>query len=481
MKNLHTQLLSICFACLLPLPGALFAADQSSTDRAINLLNEVENYRQLLAQIETSTGPYGRDLFEPLSSLAQALFDAEIYSEAEEMIDRGMQVIRINDGLYNPQQLPLLQLSIEIDIRLGDFEAANDASDYLVEIYSNEYSDQPLALLQSLESVSDWHYSLMSQDEDTNQAKHLLRAHDLNLQMVAATALLEPQDLTVRNYYAYRQALSTYYFSSAIATGGRTGTNVLNETSTIYSTYTIENPARRFPREFEDKLNEGLTLVEQVTESYGETATEVIEAKVMASIYYADWRILYRDGMRVIGESSPLSRARSIYRQAKDDLISLGYEAQTVERYFSIPALLPVTEFTESFEKALALSLGVRTSAFETADPVADEGNAGLTRLPDFYAWSEAIYGVTMPATSESNLADELSDLYGDVRFRVDTSGKASRLSVLQHHPADKSQRIDLLREVQSLVFRPSMTNDRFRNSETVTMRYYYPLDYPYR
>lgn len=485
MKSQIFSLLFIALGCLLLLSPLLqhesIAAEQNPKQNPIELLYEVENYRQLLAELEATSGPYSADLFEPLATLARALVTAEIYSEAEEVIGRGMQVSRINEGLYSLQQLPLLLLGIEMNVKLRDFAAANDRSDYLVELYTNGFSNEPLDLLQSLETVSDWHLSVLSRDEELNRALHLLKSHDINLRMTQMALQQQPLDLARQNYYLYRQALSTYYFTSAMAVGGITGARILTETGTLGLIRQTENTARKFPRDFEDKLDQSLALLKRVMESYGDSTEPLSEARVMASIYYADWRILYRDGKRVIGESSPLNTPRRLYRQAREDLITLGYEAEAVEGYFSTPALLPVTEFTESFEQALELAQGVRTSPLEITNPDVDEENTELARLPDFIAWSESLFGVTMPTTNESNLADELADLYGDVRFRVDTSGKASRLRVLQHHPANKSQRAELLREVQSLVFRPGLIDGRFRNSEMMTMRYYYPLDARYR
>ena len=472
--------------CLLALDNltaaeSVIVADDKQSDNksTIDLLTTVADYKQNLEDIETRSGAYSRELFEPLASLAQALVDADIYSEAEQIIDRGIQISRINDGLFNLHHLNLLKLAINIASRTDDWDKANDRTDYLVELYRYSYKDQPEELLQSLQAVSDWHWTVIARDDEDNRAMHLLKAHDINLRLVdIAQSQLQPNS-TQLNKYLYRQALSLYYFSATMAVGGRTGTRVLTETSTLGALRPIEGLARFYPREFEYKLRQGMGLLEQIVDSYDSPDDVVSEAKVMAAIYLADWRILLKDGLNVIGKRSPLARAQSTYLQARENLIALGYAAELVEHYFETPALLPVTEFTESFEKSIELSLGIQTTTFEPIDT--DSEHTKLTRLPDFIAWSESLLGVSMPTARGESLSDELADLHGDVRFRVNTSGKASRLSVLQHVPPEQSNRAELLREVQALVFRPALINRRFRNSEMMTMRYYYPLDYRFR
>lgn len=482
MKLLLTIRTGLYLVCLLPLAEYLHGAELVSNNTAIEQLRVLEEYRRNLVVLEANSGPYGQELLEPLSSLAQALAAAENYTEAAQIIDRGIQVNRINHGLFSLQQLPLLQLGIEVHIRSGDWDQANGKTDYLLELYRQGYSQDSDRLLPVLASVADWHLSVISQDLEEHRAMHLLKSYDINSQLADIAASQSPQNLTQLNYYLYRQALSLFYFSAAMAVGGRTGATVLTETDTLGVVRASESIALSYPDEFEDKLEQSLTLLEQIRDSYADSSNEGLsEAEVMASIYHADWRVLFKDGRAVIGKSTPLSMARSAYESAQADLIALGYEQKQVERFFDTPALLPVIEYTESFEQAIELSLGVQTTLFNPIESKINEDDSALVRLPDFIAWSESLSGVTMPSNTSANLSDQLANLHGDIRFRVDRSGKPSRLRVLQHMPAEQSNRAELMREVQSLVFRPALINGRFRNSQMMTMRYFYPLDYRFR
>ncbi|MFV0278636.1 MAG: hypothetical protein ACK5HY_15840, partial [Parahaliea sp.] len=79
-------------------------------------------------------GAYSPHLTEQLLSLGTALQQAGDHEAAVTVFKRGVHLSRINDGLYGPQQIPLLQSEIRSHIALGEFAAADERQAYLYRV-----------------------------------------------------------------------------------------------------------------------------------------------------------------------------------------------------------------------------------------------------------------------------------------------------------------------------------------------------------
>lgn len=96
-----------------------------------------QRLRERLDELELQSGPYAASLSEPLADLARALDANGRYEEAAQQRGRALHLLRVNEGLYSPTQVPLLQDQLAADRRRGDFEALDARYNYYFRLFGN--------------------------------------------------------------------------------------------------------------------------------------------------------------------------------------------------------------------------------------------------------------------------------------------------------------------------------------------------------
>ena len=88
---------------------------------------DADRQQQILERIEQEqvrNGPYSEGLIDPLSDLALLYQDRGDHDLAIAVIDRVLQVVRANEGLYSLEQVPLIQQMIANEEAIGRVETA---------------------------------------------------------------------------------------------------------------------------------------------------------------------------------------------------------------------------------------------------------------------------------------------------------------------------------------------------------------------
>ena len=111
-----------------------------------------------IRRLESRDGAYSADLPEQMLSLGLALQQQERHSEAVDIFKRGVHLARINNGLYCPEQIPLLNGEIRSSIALGEYTRVDELQQYLyrVQVRGTAGGEQRAeALLQQ----AGWHFN----------------------------------------------------------------------------------------------------------------------------------------------------------------------------------------------------------------------------------------------------------------------------------------------------------------------------------
>jgi hypothetical protein len=145
--------------CMLA-PVSLWAAqedDQALEATGSNTLNEERAYRLAIEQLENEEGAYADGLSESLLSLARNLQSRGQHEEAIGLFRRGTHLTRINEGLYCPQQIPMLQGEISSHIATQNYQQADERQNYLyrVQVRSLQGSE---ALADAYMQQAQWQY-----------------------------------------------------------------------------------------------------------------------------------------------------------------------------------------------------------------------------------------------------------------------------------------------------------------------------------
>jgi hypothetical protein len=113
---------------------------------------------EAIRRLESRDGAYSADLPEQMLSLGLALQQQERHGEAVDIFKRGVHLARINNGLYCPEQIPLLNGEIRSSIALGEYARVDELQEYLYRVQTRGMASgeqRAAALLQQ----ADWHFN----------------------------------------------------------------------------------------------------------------------------------------------------------------------------------------------------------------------------------------------------------------------------------------------------------------------------------
>mgnify|MGYP001816533106 CR=1 FL=1 len=131
---------------------------QQRVDDASEMAAQEQAYRNTINAIEASHGAYAGGLPEQILSLGYTLQNQGRHQEALELFKRGVHLARINDGLYSPQQLPLLQGQIASHIALGQYSAADERQHYMYRVQVRSM-EQGTLRAEALMQQAHWQYN----------------------------------------------------------------------------------------------------------------------------------------------------------------------------------------------------------------------------------------------------------------------------------------------------------------------------------
>jgi hypothetical protein len=131
-----------------PFKVAIFAVAAAVTSAAASSQSELDaaanRQRQLIDSIEREVsrgGAYSEELLAPLSELALLYQEADDRALASATIERALQVVRANYGLYSLAQAPLISRLVGNETAAGNHETAWEVEDQLLTLAKRHPED----------------------------------------------------------------------------------------------------------------------------------------------------------------------------------------------------------------------------------------------------------------------------------------------------------------------------------------------------
>lgn len=284
------------------------------------------SYRFYIADLERRGGPYARGLSEQLQGLGAVYRDQGLHGEAIEAFKRGVHVARINNGLYSPEQIPLLQGLIESLVASGDFERADERQGYLYRIQRDIYGENSEQMSSAMLQRAAWER----------------KAYYLALGDTAFTRLLTMWELygTVIGSIADRKGntspellepltglLQTQYMISSYSGESRKGPVAASSADLKF----VEKD--RFGAIRTANYKQGKAVIEALRDVYDYNEDEQSPLPAETRVQLGDWHLWH----------GKWNSAVAAYRQAWDELGELENGAIERQVYFSRPVMLPDT------------------------------------------------------------------------------------------------------------------------------------------
>lgn len=444
----------------------------SSFDQSQALLVEKSRIENMIAELESEYGPYDVRLLEPLEGLAELYLRSEEFTALELVYGRQLQLMRTDKGLDHPDNIPIVRLMFENQIRLGNWSDASDNLEHIRYLRSaNSASDSsPDALVAAIAEQADWLLARVYLDEPNLRARHLFAVREL---------FDEAEDLVEGHYgedslelvpVLYRQAVILYqlvaFLNSADGLGGETIDRLVFEdgigrlqvaganrqglvTGLLGSGFNIPVVDGN-ALIGETYLREALSKIDNVRDIFEATSNQ--EALAMANIAYGDFQIL-------LGRSSG---AKS-FAKAHSLLIEANVPLQKIEAYFESPQIIPMETLPLTLEQALA------------------EKNAQITLLPEiesnevsvgeFVSLQESAAIVRMSgAVRRFEFLEPINTV--DLQFHISSRGNSSSVKVLNAQPNEGFIRSRAMKAVRRMQFRPIFDGRKTQRVRDVTIRY---------
>ncbi len=288
--------------------------------------------------------------------LAEGYFHA-----ATDLYYRALETNRAELGLYNLQQIPILEQLLETHLLTRNWSGFDRRLQYLEWLQPHILGDDPVAHANALSRLADLHVAAAARIHADKSAWHLVRARQLNWQAVTVLQTHFGRDDLRLAPLLYRISLIHYYQMTSIYRRGLTSFEFRSDQPVISNgwAYSMNENQRR-------SYSIGVELLTRIERLYSADGNASPEAAALARVYLADWHLLFGRG----------NLALDIYQDVRLLLAEQGVTEDRVNAYFDRNVMLP--------ESHMNLSLA----------PLSDQSQADATA---FHAWSDILPGVPLP------------------------------------------------------------------------------------
>lgn len=436
----------------------------AQVDTRADVESELELSRELLHGLEETAGNMNMNLVEAIEQIADRLMALEQFDEAHGMLDRALQITRINQGLYTQDQLPFLYKKIENYANQGNWDKARQQMENLLWLYQTKEMQLTENLIGELLQFSNFHLRAIVEDGEAWQSYHFRQATQLKWMAIGLGdriwGELDPRIVPI----LYSQITQFHLQKVALEHRGSTGyalREILPGSGIMRGRIAVRN----------SYYFTGLALLNRLEKIYTSAEPPNLEGLAMSSLYLADWQVLY---------NLP-EEALASYRLAHQRMIEAGIEPELIDDLFSQPIVLPEREFYPTVNQA------VQSRASRRAG---DESGAGAASPPylSFSEWSHAFPNTRNPVFTsagddDSNFALFSFSLTGMNEVSRWIRGRYTRnVSVIDeaelleqvNNPAFAEE--SLLQKLSLLRFRPRLIRGEVQET-TGLLKYHFARD----
>lgn len=330
---------------------SLSMAQELSTAVDYKENSSVEAYLIALDEAEANYGAYDESIADIYIGLGNAFVQNQNFDKAKDSFLRGMQIERVNNGLYDLGQVPYLQRLTDVAKDQKDWQAASNYLQQAFAIQSQNYEKGNSELSWALLSIVDTHLSAYSEIKNLEDSyRHLEKAYSIGIDEFEQN-MPDPAE-SLEDYLAIRERSIVINYEMAVISVK----NVDRRPTFMAMNRRIDDsPVKNLAVYYLDGRKDLMRVIEAL-EAYGNDPARV------ASAYtdLADWYLLF----------NKTNSALTQYRLAYQTALNLESGEELIESMFSDPVILPrynLPGIPNDKSKSHNLSYSVTVSRFGKA------------------------------------------------------------------------------------------------------------------
>jgi len=427
------------------------------------LEDSINQYVDRVLKLEIENGAYNNNLSEALVGLGLSYSAAGKHKEALNVYSRALHIKRVNDGLQNLSQVPILELVIQANTELGDYKNLAKNYGYLLWVYNRNYEYDDPELIPLLQRLANWHLEAYEQTTRPDSAGHIIMASNLfsrTIEIIEANQgpyspeLISPlYGIVTANF----KLIEPFGFIPNIDSfiGGKIS-------PLLPSDFNRDNPASNFARNSHTALNydhehlnrllsdqknsasliqnsyrSGRNALERIVDIHNKNPELPGISHAYAHTHLADWYLRFYKR----------SNATANYAMAYQLMVAEGYATEGDSGFFGYPRSLDRFRNPQIFKQQDV--------------------------LPDLLSTEASIK--TYSGTEETPLTEvEVNEgSFVLAQFNVSEFGVVRNLDILDSDPADNVRFRRMARNIISATpFRPRLENGKPTVTENVKMLY---------
>lgn len=376
-----------------------------------------EQYRKAISEAENSAGPYNPIVAEQAEALGDILAQTNDTASAIQAYEKGLHVLRVNNGLYSENQIPLMRKLIAIQLSGKNYQRAHELQTALLYLQKRVYQKSDPGYIAALVEWADWNVDRLMATDPTQASYSSNQAFILNENLFAA------QD----NYIEAIELIRT-------STSETIDRRLIHAEKKLAALNYIANTKSKSSR--------------AAFASFPQSGSQFNGN----SDFGTDAEMAY-----FFNGSSALKRA-----------ISYCLESTQPDYLYIAEQMMALGDWYLLFERRSA-ALAIYEDTFEMLDA------AGATQ-DDIDRIMSPGMPVKLPDTGESSFSLAGNDYQGyiDVEFRVSKYGIATHPEVIGTSKQVSPVTQALIRKIRQERFRPAFEDGSATSKENVKLRYYY-------
>jgi len=327
-------------------PESAEDADGSRTDPTQSGKAVVE-YQNSIKNLQKLHGAFYDQISQELVGMGLAYRNLGLDKEAIDAFNRSLHINRINHGLYDDSQLPILELIIQTNTALADWQALDQNYHYLYWVTRRIYGSDDPRLLPVIDRVGRWHLHAYSLADDQQPFEHLITA-DLLFQ--DAVRIIEenygPDDPRLVDPL-YGLVMSNYQIASHASATVMYDDLRYNSVNSGFMDDTREEVQARLDL-IGDSYRDGKKAMEKIVNIYDKNTDLPTDEHGMALILLGDWYLLFDR------RKSAMEAYANAYRKLQES----GMQQTDINDLFDHPRSLPALQLPTEYQAKQAASPG---------------------------------------------------------------------------------------------------------------------------